>query len=480
MSDVFRGVIWALGAFACALLLAAKPASAQDGTAGLVAQVPAPDGGEPHTGEIDVPAGKSMILRFERPVREVLIGDPALADIIPLTERSVYLLGKAVGGTSLTAFGPNRQLLAVMDLQVGYDTLNLKRRLFETMPGEGVEVRSAGGSLVLSGQASSPAAAQAAADLAARYGGESVVNMIETGASSQVMLKVKIAEVERTAAKALGVNSRVLDREATSFGGAGFDLLTGLANATFDGVTSFTSALADFEVGEFDIGLAIDLLEERGVATVLAEPTLIAVSGQAASFLAGGEFPVPVSSTPDATTGIVRVGIEFKEFGIRLGFTPTVIGDTISLLVAPEVSEIDPSVSVVLNNVTIPGLSTRRAATTVELKNGQSFAIAGLLSQNFRDDLSQVPGVGSIPVLGALARSTGYQRNETELAIIVTPYIVEPSDPATLRLPTDHFVRPNELEVFLLGRTEGGSVEASFVRADARPALDAPAGYVLP
>jgi len=194
-------------------------------------------------------------------------------------------------------------------------------------------------------------------------------------------------------------------------------------------------------------------LEESGALTTLAEPTLVAISGEPAYFLAGGEFPVPVAS--EASGNGIAITVEFKEFGVKLAYTPTVIGDTINLVIEPEVSVLDPASGIELNNIVIPGLVVRRAQTTVDLKNGQSFAIAGLLQENFEDTISQVPGLGNIPILGALARSSRYQKRETELMIVVTPYLVRPDESGNMSVPTDDFVRPTDADIFLNGMAEG-------------------------
>ncbi len=423
--------------------------SAKPGNAELVEVINLSSSGSPYIDEITVPSGKSMVLRFDMPVSEASVGNPDTADIVPLTDQSVYILGKQRGSTNLTLVGPNKRVLGVIDVQVSYDTLNLKRRLHDMLPGEPIEVRANGDSVVLSGKVSSNSAMTRALQIAEPFAAGKVVNALELGASQQVMLKVRFAEVERTASKALGISTNALFDDDSIDG-----LRSNFVNPTLIESDSFAFLRDTFQIGDASIDVLLDALEQRGMATILAEPTLIALSGQPASFLAGGEFPVPVGST--AEDGGVRIQIEFKEFGVRLAFTPTVIGEKISLLVAPEVSELDPQAGIELNDVVIPGLKTRKASTTVELKNGQSFAIAGLMQKNFLDDLDQMPGASSVPILGALMRSARYKRDETELAIIITPYIVEPVDDGSLRLPTDDVTLPHEFELFALGRTEGG------------------------
>lgn len=400
--------------------------------------------------EVSLPAGKSSVLRFDVPILEASVGNPDFADIVPLTERSIYLLGRKNGSTNLTVFGANKQVLGVIDVNVTYDTVALKKRLHEVLPGEDIRVHTNGDNVMLSGKVSSSAVGARAVELAQSYAPGKVLNTLQIGAPQQVMLAVRFAEVERKAAKQLGISTDVF------FDDNGLDQFrSNFVVPNTLGTNSFAFARDIINVGDVTIDLLLDALEQKGAASILAEPTLMAISGEPASFLAGGEFPVPVATTSQGDNDL-RVTIEFKEFGVRLAFTPTVIGDKISLVVSPEVSELDPQNGVELNNIVIPGLRTRKATTTVELKNGQSFAIAGLIQKDFLDDLTQLPGLGNAPILGALTRSARYQRSETELAIIITPYIVEPSTPASLKLPTDYFTRPHELELFFLGKTEGG------------------------
>ena len=438
---------------------------------------------DPYVQEVSLPAGKSTVLRFDVPIIEASVGNPDFADIVPLTDRSLYLLGRKNGSTNLTVFGANKQVLGVIDVNVTYDTVAMKKRLYEVFPGEEIRVHTNADTVMLSGKVSSSAVGARAMELAQSFAPGKVLNTLEIGAPQQVMLAVRFAEVERTAAKQLGISTDVF-----------FDVDNPLDQIRSNFVVPDTLATNSFafardiiNVGDVTIDVLLDALEQKGAASILAEPTLMAISGEPASFLAGGEFPVPVATTAEGDND-VRVTIEFKEFGVRLAFTPTVIGDKISLVVSPEVSELDPQNGVELNNIIIPGLRTRKATTTVELKNGQSFAIAGLIQKDFLDDLTQVPGLGSAPIIGALARSARYQRSETELAIIITPYIVEPSTSASLHLPTDYFTRPHEFELFFLGKTEDstGNLLGSFTNvlsagsSSARTTANAGAvGYVL-
>lgn len=400
-----------------------------------------------HAGEFIVPINKSQVLRVDVPFADVLIGNAEIADVVPLTDRSVYVLGKSMGSTSLTLYDNNRGLIAVMDLTVSIDVEGLKARLFELMPGEDIEVRAVNGSVVLSGELSSAGAMDRALRVAERYAPGEVTNLTSIAGSQQVMLQVRFAEVSRNVVRELGINTQVI--------GSDFQLFTGDVFAGLSGISGFATGLGTLRTGSATIDVLFDALEQKGVVKTLAEPNLIALSGDTANFLAGGEFPVPVAQT-SGEPGESVVTVEFKEFGVGLAFTPTVLEDgLINIAVTPEVSRVDPTRSVTVSGFSIPGLATRRATTTVELRDGQAFAIAGLLESNFEDTVRQFPVLGDVPVLGALFRSSEFQRDETELVIIVTPQLVRPADPRNLATPADRFVPPSMPELWLLGRTEG-------------------------
>lgn len=403
--------------------------------------------GVQHAGELTVPLNKSQIVRVDRPFSDLLVGNPEIADVRPLSNRTIYVLGKKIGATSLSiqGNGQNRPL-AVVDLTVSFDVDEIKRRLHELTGGEPIEVRAVRDSLVLSGQVSSAAAMNRALSVADRFAPGQVTNLMTVAGSQQVMLAVRFAEMKRTAAKDLGINFNL---QGTP-GAATISLLSGRGFNP----EAFAIAGATMSTSAFAFDLFIDALEEKGIIKTLAEPNLIALSGDTATFLAGGEFPIPVAQSQ--TDGRTVITIEFKEFGVSLAFTPTVIGgDLISLVVAPEVSAIDTGASILLDDLRIPGLSTRRAKTTVELRDGQSFAIAGLIQSNYANQIDQFPFLGDMPVLGPLFRSTEFQREETELVIIVTPYLVKPAHPADLAMPTDRFVPPSDLDLFYRGQMEG-------------------------
>jgi pilus assembly protein CpaC len=277
------------------------------------------------------------------------------------------------------------------------------------------------------------------------------------GSSQQVMLEVRFAEVTRSVGKEIGIGGFGASGSFDAAIGKGAQLIPGPGGAGLLQISSITDQFGifrkQFSVGGLNIEGIINGLESKGLAKTLAQPTLLALSGEKASFLAGGEFPVPVAqSNSGSGTGSQAITVEFKPFGVSLGFTPTVLGDkTINLIVEPEVSAIDPSASFSVGNITVPGLRTRRASTTLELRDGESFAIAGLISKDFQTTVDQVPLLGSIPILGALFRSTNFKKGETELLIVVTPRLVAPISPSQVRLPTDRVKDPDEFETFLLG-----------------------------
>ena len=417
-----------------------------------------------HAGEFVVPVNKSQILRLDQRISDLLVGSAEIADVLAITDRSIYILGKKIGSTSLTVYGAGKRLIAVMELTVTHDISGLKERLFELMPNEKIEVRPASEGIVLSGTVSSASAMSRAMTVAEQYVPENVSNLMSVAGSQQVMLSVRFAEVARTTAKELGLNAEITSSDFSITSGDA--LLSGLISTT-----AFATGALTGSFGSFAFTLLFDALEEKGMAKTLAEPNLIALSGDTATFLAGGEFPVPVARDFEED-GRSTITVEFKEFGVALAFTPTVLDDgLVNVAVSPEVSRIDPNNSVVVSGFNIPGITTRRATTTVELRDGQSFAIAGLIQSDFEDTIRQFPGFGDVPVLGGLLRSTNYQRKETELVIIVTVRLVKPAEAGTLAAPTDGFRPPSDLDMFLFGRTE--SPESGSDKADGGHRLSA-------
>ena len=473
--------IMAAGLGALLATAAANPALAQ------VSVVSDSDG--VRAGELQVPVNKSQVLRVDRAYGKALVGNPDIADVLPLTDRSVYVLGKKVGTTSLTLYDRRNTLIAVVDISVGPDVITLRRQLSELMPGDKIGARMSNDSIVLDGIVSSGPAADRAVQIAETYAPGKVVNLMSVGSSQQVMLEVRFSEVKRSALKQIGVGLFVQGGSG-NFGGVSGNGASLTPNSAGNGVLklgsitdSFGILSRSFKILGGDIAAALDALETKGAVTTLAEPTLVALSGETASFLAGGEFPIPVSQGNSGNSGSgggSNISVEFKPFGVSLAFTPTVLADgVINLVVAPEVSSIDRSASIVVNGLSIPGLQTRRAKTTVELRDGESFAMAGLLRKDFSDTVRQFPILGSIPIIGSLFRSTGFQKDETELVIIVTPRLVRPVPAGALKVPTDRVNPPNEADLFLLGRTDTGVppgpvLNRSPIGVPDRPIIQAP------
>lgn len=418
-------------------------------------------------GQLDVPLNKSQVVTVDRPFARAMVGNEAIADIVPVTNRSLYVLGKQMGTTSLTIYDKNNIVISVVDVAVGPDIVSLRRQMAELIPGEQIGARISNDAVVLTGVVSNGPAVDRAMELAKSYAGDKVINMMSIGASQQVMLEVRFSEINRQTGKQIGF-SGFTGSDGGTFGsatgnGAGLtpDPDTGEGILRLDSITgSFGVFRKAFSAFGLNINATLDALERKGLVKTLAEPTLVALSGETASFLAGGEFPVPVQQSGGGGGGGGGgngggITIEFKPFGVSLAFTPTVLADgIINLQVEPEVSSIDPSASITVNGLVIPGLQTRRANTVLELRDGESFALAGLIRKDFATTVRQVPLLGSIPIIGTLFRSSGFTKGETELVIVVTPRIVQPVKANQIKLPTDRVQNPNELDLFLMGRTD--------------------------
>ena len=433
---------------------------------------------------ITVLVNRAVVIESVEPFVEVSVANPETADVSPLSDRSVYIFGRTRGVTTLTLLGQNGRLITNVTINVEPDLGELKKRLGELLPREEIEVRSAADGLVLSGTVSGKQKITRAMELARAYGGDSVINMMSVGGTQQVMLKVKVAEISRGAAKDIGVSIGLLGntQRTAPFSTSG-ESITIVDDA--DGTDIFenaTSTLGTFGgiygavfsiANSFLLDIQIDALETKGFAKTLSEPNLITLSGTEANFLAGGEVPIPIDD------GDGEVTIEFKPVGVDLNFTPNVLDDDlISVALSAEVSEVDPTLGVTAAGFDIPGFQVRRATTTVQLRDGQAFAVAGLLQESFTDSISQVPFLGDIPVLGALFRSADYQRGESELIIIVSAHLVTPVDSADdLALPTDRIEIPNEAELFWLGRPTGNGPGGSF--SVGMQGFDGQYGYVL-
>jgi pilus assembly protein CpaC len=404
---------------------------------------------------LNVPMNRAVVVEAEVPFAEISIANAAIADISTLSDRTIYVLGKAPGRTTLTLLGPDGRLITNVDVQVTPDISEFKERLQQILPGEAIEVRTANDGVVLSGTVSSTQALDSALDLANRYAPERVSNLMVVGGNQQVMLKVRFAEMQRSVSKQLssGITLSGLPGDGGISIGAGSGALVpgtaiggpGSVELQLDGESAGQLAFT-LPVGDLQMSILIEALETKGMARTLAEPNLTALSGQQANFLAGGEYPIPVID------GDGSVGIEYKPFGVELTFTPRVVsGDIINLQLIAAVSGIDPTVTIQNAGFSVNAFRRRETQTTVEMRDGESFAIAGLLADDFTDLAGQVPWLGDIPVLGALFRSADFERQQSELVIIVTPHLVTPTRGEALALPTDRIRPPTEAELFLNG-----------------------------
>ncbi|WP_322059259.1 type II and III secretion system protein family protein [Paraburkholderia sp. J63] len=394
---------------------------------------------------LDIGTGKGVLLRLPAPATAVFVADPDIADVHVPNPQAVFVLGKKAGTTTLYALGANNKTVLQRTVVVNTDVAYLHQMLATRFPSFTLHVEGAPGSLLVSGQVPSAADADAVVQTLTPYlhDKESLINRLSVTQSLQVNLHVRIAEVDRTVTQQFGVNWSAVGGMWGNFIGG---MLSGRTIQDTTGVYQLPSSnafstLLGFKAGKTNIQALIDALDQEGLITMLAEPNLTAMSGETASFLAGGEFPIPVAQS-GSTGG--SIGVQFKPFGVSLNFTPMVLSDNrISLKVNPEVSQLDSSASVTTNGVTIPGLSVRRLSTTVELGSGQSFAIGGLLTSDSTDTLSALPGIGTLPVLGKLFSSRAYQDKKTELVVIVTPYLVNPTDGNRLRTPLDTLISPS-------------------------------------
>ena len=444
--------------------------------------------------KLSLMTGQSVILESQSPIKRIAVAAPGVADAMVLTPYQVYLTGKAAGLTTITLWSEGDRISAVFDAEVLPDLGRLKARLRETFPKEKeIQVTATHDGLTLSGTVSSTAGLSQVLALAQAYapvdkdGKAKIVNLLEVGGVHQVMLEVRVAEMSRSLGRRLGVNFAFLSQSGQQFGLSRLDsLTTGFPTGVVQ-VTDTVNMVLRFLGGGATWTVFVDALKENGLIKVLAEPTLITMSGKSANFLAGGEFPIPVPQT--GGVGGTTITIEYKTFGVGLSFTPTVLSSgKINMQVAPEVSDLDFSNAVAFQGFVVPGLSTRRVSTTVELADGQSFAIAGLLRENVREDIRKFPVLGDIPILGPLFRSSNFQKNETELIVIVTPHLVKPLDMAKQPLPTDQFIEPDDVEFYLMGRLEGEPKEKSAPTtgktASMAPArkggLDGDFGHIVP
>lgn len=396
-----------------------------------------------------IPISQSLTIEVNADLGDIVIADNKIADAQPMTDRTLYVIGKGTGTTSVNLFSADRRSLGVIEVEVGVDIDDMALAIRQVAPKSRVTIGSVNGKVRLGGRVKDGATLAKILDVAQQYGPDTVINSVEVEDSQQVNLEVRVLEVSRNAGRELGVSIRAASDGSTS--GNGFLSGPAFAGALFaTGNAPFASLIARVIDAGVNVDVLIRALEDKRLARRLAEPNLTALSGETASFLAGGEVPIPVAQDDDEIT------IEFKEYGVKLNFTPIVLQDSkINLRLNPEVSEVDPTTTIRMRDIEIPAFITRKASTVVELRDGQSFAIAGLLQSNNRKLQSQVPWLGQIPVLGALFRSSSYIKNETDLVIIVTPRLVRPAAPGQqVATPLDKNRPANDPEFFLLGQLE--------------------------
>lgn len=448
--------------------------------------------------EIVVPVSRSELIELPVEIGEIIVADPGVADIYVHGKDKVSVIGKVIGRTTIRIFDKENKLLREADVVVGYDLPAIRKALKDFLPYENIGVEMVNTNIALTGQISSASAADKATKIVGEFimpafdnregalkaedvqRGDApkvqskILNLLTISSGQQVMLRVRVGEMRRTALRNLGVNLQAFEG-----GGDGFSLATGggLANAlgtfTVDPLNT-RGTLAGRLQNDSGDGFAamIEALERDGLFKVLAEPNLVAMSGEKANFLAGGEFPIPIQSQDDQIT------IEFKPFGVSVEFLPVVISENrIRIQVAPEVSEISEEGAIELNDIEIPAINTRRAKTTIELSPGESFMIAGLIQDEMQSTIEQLPGVGEVPILSALFRSTAYQREETELVLAVTPYIVDPLASSDVKLPTDELQPASVMESFFFGAL--GTLSDDAERISQTPSLEGPIGFMV-
>ena len=422
---------------------------------------------------IKLTVNKSQTIWLPAPVVDVLVGSNEIADVVPVSDRTLYLLGKKIGTTNVSLYDANKRLVGIVDVDVRPDVAAIESQIRESTGETGLRVRSQGERTVLTGVAQDAPSV----DRALQVAPPGTINLSRVKSPQQVMLKVRFVEVNRSAGRELGIrfeyasrntlgavgtfgrSSPVSSSNGAPVGSRGVAPLSAIVGSAVDAATSggipFATIVQRFSGNANQLDVFISALENKGLVRRLAEPNLIAMSGDRAEFLAGGEIPIPIAG--QTTSGAPQITVSYKEFGVRLAFTPTVLmNGRIHLQLEPEVSDIDPSLSVAVGGgISVPGLTKRRAKTNVELQDGQSFAIAGLLQLQSNRSIDQFPWLGSIPVLGALFRSTEFQERETELVVIVTPHLVKPAKPGELlATPLDTTLPANDVDLFVNGQLE--------------------------
>jgi pilus assembly protein CpaC len=467
---------------------------------------------------IVVTVNKSRTLRIEKPFASAVVGSPDIVDALPMSDRTLYIQGKKVGTTNVSVFDPSQQLIGVIDVEVTLDTGNLQEKIRASTGSGGIRVGSSNGQIVLSGVAGNAVAAERAVQVAKSLVAEggTIVNAMSVAPAQQVMLKVRFLEVERSASRELGVNwfgannggnrgfatgrpdvvtqpggrPAVTGVDASGnpvpapgspagSGAIGLPIFTTAAGTLLSGAGPFGVAVANLASKGATLDVVLTALETKGLVRRLAEPDLIALSGDTASFLAGGEYPVPVCQAAATIGGACAVTIQYQPFGVQLSFNPTVLENgIINLRLAPSVSELNFAQAVTINGFNIPSINKREARTTVELRDGQSFSIAGLLQTDHRRNIAQLPWIGSVPVLGALFSSKSFLATDTDLVVIITPHLVAPAVPGQrLATPLDNAMPSNDVDYFLMGQMEQRKAFRDYLTSGGN--IQGPYGHII-
>lgn len=443
---------------------------------------------------VTVEINKGTMVKLNRPAASIVVSDPNTADVQVVSPKLVFVRGKKVGETSFYAIDSDDEPIISAVVDVTHNLSNLERAVKRVAPDADVEFKTVDGGLVMDGYAGSVAESENIRDIASTFvgSGDKMVNMIKTSGSDQVMLRVKIVEMSRNNLKKFGIN---LQNAFSAGGGLNMQVLQG-ADIGINNTTNNAVTLGGVPVdrtgllergGNPDTGLLfrwhngkmtsmVDALETQGLATVLAEPTLTTTTGKAASFLAGGQFPLPVAGQNGTVT------IQYQPFGVSLNFTPVVMSkDRMSITVAPEVSTLNFDNPIKVQNITYPILNTRKASAVVELGSGDSFALAGLLQSDVSNTMSKFPGLGDVPVLGSLFRSNSFQNNQSELVILVTPYLVHPVTDKRLQTPADGYKPPTDFQRLMMGELyqQQPMTKEGEKKTPSTPALHGDGGFIL-
>ncbi len=430
------------------------------------------------TRALNLDVNKSRIIHLSRPARDVLVANPAIADVGLRSPDTAFVVGRKVGETNVYFFDADGHQIDGIDLTVKFDSGAVSTVLHQMLPSEQIQVATANQSLVLTGSVASAQDAENARQIARQFVADdsSIINLISIRDKSQVLLRVHVSEMSRSVVKELGITPGQPTPFNFSIGGSHFSFTGNTPN--FTGNTPFgalSSAIPLGGGGSATFTSLLQALESNGLVKTLAEPNLTAVSGETASFLVGGQFPVP---SPQPSGGGTTITVTYKDFGVRLTFTPVVLSSgQINLKIATEVSQLSTEGAITINGFNIPALSMRRAVTTVELPSGGSIAIAGLLQNNIQNTIQGLPGLKDIPVLGSLFSSTQFQRKESDLVIAVTPLLVKAVDPNVLALPTDGFGPASDFNMYFLGRVNAtyGKSTPEFPHGQPK----GPYGYIL-